>query len=80
MICSADATDFSLFVQRGAHCAVGGGGGGGEGMQTLLICKKKKKLINECRRKITKTKAGRSRQIYLLLIFLYSVVHHLIIT
>ena len=57
----------------------GGGGGGGEGMQTLLICKKKK-LINECRRKITKTKAGRSRQIYLLLIFLYSVIHHLIIT
>lgn len=44
MICSADATDFSLFVQRGAHCAVGGGGGGGEGMQTLLICKKKKKI------------------------------------
>ena len=41
MICSADATDFSLFVQRGAHYAVGGGGGGGEGMQTLLICKKK---------------------------------------
>lgn len=37
MICSADATDFSLFVQRGAHYAVGGG----EGMQTLLICKKK---------------------------------------
>lgn len=43
MICSADAKDFSLFVQRGAHYAVGGWGeGGGEGMQTLLICKKKK--------------------------------------
>lgn len=55
-----------------------GGGVGRECKRSWFVTKTK--LINECRRKITKTKAGRSRQIYLLLIFLYSVVHHLIIT